>query len=108
MPQPISLSLTSTAVGCWGVPAYTPLTEDAFRTVAGSHDASGGPGRLRSPGDLTMLITSMGHINERACTRWLDHSPGDPEWERMAAPFGESVAEPLTCQTIEELLEAVS
>jgi len=55
-----------------------------------------------------MLITSMGHINERACTRWLDHSPGDPEWERMAAPFGESVAEPLTCQTIEELLEAVS
>ena len=51
---------------------------------------------------------SLGHINERACTRWLDHSPGDPEWERMAAPFGESVAEPLTCQTIEELLEAVS
>ena len=42
-----------------------------------------------------MLIATLGHINERACARWLDHSPGDPERDRMATLFGETVADPL-------------
>jgi hypothetical protein len=54
-----------------------------------------------------MLIATLGHINERACARWLDHAPGDPERDWMAALFGESLADPFTLQTIEELLDSV-
>lgn len=81
---------------------------DRAREIVQSYAASGGPGRVHSPGDFTMLIATLGHINERACARWLDHRPGEPERDRMAALFGESVADPITRQTIEELLDAVS
>jgi Ser/Thr protein kinase RdoA (MazF antagonist) len=80
---------------------------DRARTIAESYSASGGPGRVRSPGDFTMLIATLGHINERACTRWLNHPPGDPERDRMAALFGETVADPLTRTVIADLLDAV-
>ena len=76
------------------------------REIVESYTADGGPGRLRSPGDFTMLVATLGHINERACERWLDHPPDDPERDRMAALFAESVADPLTRQTIENLLDA--
>jgi len=72
-----------------------------------SYEDDGGPGRRRSPGDFTMIVATLGHLTERACARWLDHAPGDPERDRMAALVGESVADPLTRQTIEDLLDAV-
>ena len=80
---------------------------DRARTIAESYSASGGSGRVRSPGDFTMLIATLGHINERACARWLNHSPGDPVRDRMAALFGETVADPLTRSVIADLLDAV-
>ena len=88
--------------------AFAGGRADRAREIVRSYAASGGPGRLRSPGDFTMLIATLGHINERACARWLEHRPGDPERDRMAALFGESVADPITRQTIEELLDAVA
>jgi Ser/Thr protein kinase RdoA (MazF antagonist) len=87
--------------------AFSGGRADRARAIVQSYTSSGGPGRVRSPGDFTMLIATIGHINERACARWLDHPPGDPERDRMAALFGESVADPITRQTIEELLDAV-
>jgi hypothetical protein len=87
----------------WAFAAGSP---DRAREIVESYAGSGGPGRLRSPGDFTMLIATLGHINERACERWLDHPPGDPERDRMAALFGESVADPFTRATIDHLLEA--
>ena len=80
---------------------------DRARTIVDSYRASGGPGRLRAPGDFTMLIATLGHINERACARWLEHPPGDPERARMAALFGETVADPFTRSVIADLLDAV-
>ena len=88
----------------WG---FTCGRSDRAREIVQSYAARGGPGRVHSPGDFTMLIATLGHINERACARWLDHRPGEPERDRMAALFGESVADPITRQTIEELLDAV-
>jgi len=55
-----------------------------------------------------MLIATLGHINERACARWLAHAPEDPERDRMAALFAETVENPLTRSVIAELLDAVS
>lgn len=87
--------------------AFSVGRADRARAIVDSYAAAGGAGRVRSPGDFTMLIATLGHINERACARWLDHPPGAPERERMAALFGESLADPLTRQTIEELLDSV-
>ena len=78
------------------------------KEIAESYAESGGSGRVRTPGDFTMLIATLGHINERACTRWLNHPSDDPERERMAALFGETVADPLTREVITELLDAVT
>ncbi len=87
--------------------AFSAGRADRTRAIVESYTASGGPGRLHSPSDFTMLIATLGHINERACAGWLDLAPGDPERERMAALFGEIVADPFTRQTIEELLDSV-
>jgi len=87
--------------------AFAASRADRARDIVRSYTEDGGPGRLRSAGDFTMLVAALGHINERACERWLDHPPSDPERERMAALFAESVANPLTRQTIDDLLDAV-
>ena len=57
---------------------------------------AGGPGRLRRPGNFSMLIATLGHINERACAQWLAHPPGDPERARMADLFAEFSSAPVT------------
>ena len=54
-----------------------------------------------------MLIAVLGHINERAGTRWLEQPPGDPERDRMADLIAETVAAPLTRSVIADLLDAV-
>lgn len=80
--------------------------ERAARITRAYRDA-GGPGRISGPGDFTMIIASLGHINERACTRWLESPAGDPERDRMASLFGETVADPLTRAVVTDLLDAV-
>ena len=57
----------------WGFTCGRPTAHGRSRQ---SYAASGGPGRVHSPGDFTMLIATLGHINERACARWLAPSPG--------------------------------
>lgn len=89
----------------WG---FNGLRAGRAETIAASYAESGGPGRVREPGDFTMLIATLGHINERACTRWLQLRPGDPERERMAALFGETVDDPLSRSVIADLLDAVT
>lgn len=88
--------------------AFSNGRADRAQAIVRNYTASGGLGRMGSAGDFTMLIATLAHINERACSRWLDHPPGDPERDRMSALFGEFVADPFTRQTIEELLDAVN
>lgn len=80
--------------------------ERAVRITQAYRDA-GGPGRIGGPGDFTMVIASLGRINERACTRWLESPAGDPVRDRMASLFGECVAYPLTRGVVAYLLDAV-
>jgi hypothetical protein len=81
---------------------------DRAAAIVESYRACGGPGRVREPRDFTMLIAVLGHINERACTGWLEHPAGDPERDRLANLFGETVADPLTRSAIADLLDAVA
>jgi Ser/Thr protein kinase RdoA (MazF antagonist) len=78
------------------------------RALVAGYLSAGGPGRVRRPGDFSMLIATLGHINERACARWLAHPPGDPERARMADLFAEFSSNPLTRASIDQLLDAVA
>ncbi len=68
----------------------------------------GGPGRVERPGDFSMAIAQLGHIDELACRRWLDPATPAPERERHAAAVTVSLAEPLTLRLIGQLLAAIA
>jgi hypothetical protein len=69
---------------------------------------AGGPGRLTRRGNFTMVIAQLGHINERACQRWLDPSSSAADRHGAASLLGEFTDRPLTCVVIDELLDAVT
>ncbi len=69
---------------------------------------AGGPGRITGRGNFTMVIAQLGHINERACRRWLSSSASGEDRARAASLFGEFTDSPLTRGVIDELLDAVS
>ena len=89
----------------WGFAGGRP---DRARQIVDNYVDAGGTGKLRSAGDFTMLIATLGHINERACARWLAHPPGDPERDRMAALLEETIADPVTRAVVSDLLDAAS
>jgi aminoglycoside phosphotransferase (APT) family kinase protein len=67
---------------------------------------AGGPGRVRSQRDFSMLIAQLGHIGARACADWL--AAGNEEARVFAASwFAEFVDDPHTMEEISMLLDAV-
>ncbi|MEO5832097.1 MAG: aminoglycoside phosphotransferase family protein [Nakamurella sp.] len=87
-------------IGC-GEPARTRRLYTAYRDA-------GGPAELVRPGQFSMVIAALGHINERACARWLAAPPGDPERDRMAGLFGEFLDRPVTVESIDRTLAALA
>lgn len=73
------------------------------RELYATYIEAGGPGRVRSPADFSMTIAQIGHIGERACRLWLE----GVERERIAGTVEEFVADPLTRDVIDRLLEEV-
>ena len=76
------------------------------RLLYDSYISSGGPGRVRDPGDFSMLIAQLGHICEIACQRWLDPTRVN-ERERNQARIDEFLTDRLTTTTIDEILDAI-
>ncbi|CUR56491.1 putative Aminoglycoside phosphotransferase [metagenome] len=84
--------------GC-GEPARIAAVYDAYV-------AAGGPGRLETPGDLTMLIATLGHIAQEGCRRWLAATTEEDRADN-AAWVAEFLDDPVTLATVEGLLAAV-
>lgn len=78
---------------------------DRAREVYSAYRRSGGPGVVRSPGDFSMTIAQLGHINEIACRIWLGSGPD--ERRHQEARIGQAIEQPLTRAVIGELLEAI-
>ena len=78
---------------------------DRMRELFASYVEAGGPARLRTPGDLTMLIAQAGHIAQIGCERWLKATT-DEERADNAAWVGEFLDEPVTVATVEAILDA--
>jgi hypothetical protein len=74
------------------------------RELCAAYIKAGGPGRVRSPADFSMTIAQLGHIGERACRLWLE----GVERERIYGTVQEFVADPLTGDVIDRLLEEVT
>jgi aminoglycoside phosphotransferase (APT) family kinase protein len=68
---------------------------------------AGGPGRLDDRGDLTMLVAQSGHIARVGCERWLKSSTQE-ERTGNAAWVGEFLDEPVTVETVDRILLAVT
>lgn len=76
-----------------------------MRTLVAAYEDAGGPGRLRGPADLTMLLAQQGNIAREGCRRWLaattDRDRADNEaWVR------ELLDEPVLADTVEAILSA--
>ncbi|MDP2292398.1 MAG: aminoglycoside phosphotransferase family protein [Actinomycetota bacterium] len=76
------------------------------RTLHQAYVERGGPGRLRAPGDFSMLIAQLGHIGEVSCRRWLDPARVD-ERERNQARIDEFLDDRLTMASIHAILDAI-
>jgi len=77
------------------------------RALSEAYIDAGGPGRVRSPTDFSMLIAQLGHIGARACSDWLG-AQSDAARTFAASWFAEFVDDPHTMQQIEMLVDAVA
>jgi Ser/Thr protein kinase RdoA (MazF antagonist) len=77
------------------------------RDLYAAYEESGGPARVREPGDFSMPIAQLSHIGERACRLWLDAATDDAR-TRAASLADEFTGEALTRDLIDELLEAIA
>ena len=76
-----------------------------LQTLHASYVDAGGPARLGSPGDLTMLIAQTGHIAQIGCERWLAATTEEDRADNEAW-VGEFLDEPVTLETVEVILDA--
>jgi Ser/Thr protein kinase RdoA (MazF antagonist) len=77
------------------------------RELSRAYVAAGGPGRIRGPGDFSMVIAQLGHIGEIACRRWLDPRR-TAERAHNAGRVDEFLTTPITLPMIDDLLRATA
>lgn len=82
-----------------GDPARTRLLYQSYVEM-------GGPGRVRGPGDFSMLIAQLGHIGELSCRSWLDPARVT-ERERNQGRISEFLDDRLTLASIDAILHAI-
>jgi Ser/Thr protein kinase RdoA (MazF antagonist) len=85
--------------GC-GDPARIRALDEAYR-------AAGGPGRVRTMEDFGTLVAQLAHIAVTGCERWLA-ARSDAERADNAAWVSEFVDDPVTVDTLEGILDALS
>jgi len=78
------------------------------RALISAYEEAGGPGRIRKPGQFSMLIATLGHINQLAARSWLQAAPGSPERPDAEAWIRESLDDPHTRARLLELLRTIS
>jgi hypothetical protein len=54
-----------------------------------------------------MLIGQLGHIGEAGCRQWLAAGATSPQREHAATWVGEFLAQPLSRETIDGILDAI-
>lgn len=77
---------------------------ERIRLLHSAYVDAGGPGRVRGPGDLTMLIAQFGHFYELAVAPFLRMDATDEDRVRGVARFDEFDDRPLTEESIAQVI----
>jgi aminoglycoside phosphotransferase (APT) family kinase protein len=87
---------------------FARTSPDRMVALFGAYRDAGGPGRLHTRADFSLLIAQLGHIGAMQMRRWLD--PGTSATERAYALQGaeEFLDDPLSRGTIDAILAAVT
>ncbi len=80
---------------------------DRVRDLYDAYLEAGGPGRVRRPGDFSMIIAQLSHIGEISCRRWLDPTLA-AQRQHNAGRVEEFITQPLTRQMIDDILDAIT
>ena len=78
---------------------------ERMRALHAAYVEAGGPGRLKGPRDLTMVIAQTGHIARTGCERWLAATDDEARADN-AAWVAEYLDEPPTTAVVETVLRA--
>ena len=77
---------------------------DRLQSLYDAYLSHGGPGRLRTEADLSMVIAQLHHIGARQLRRWLDPALAADERVRALAGIEEFLDNPLDRAGVEEIL----
>lgn len=77
------------------------------RDIYRAYVETGGPGRVTGRHSFSMLIAQLGHIGEAGCKQWLTAEASSPEREHAATWVGEFLAQPLSIDAIDRILDAI-
>ena len=69
---------------------------------------AGGPGRVRTPTDFSLLIAQLGHIGAMQLRRWLDPATSDADRADALLGIEEFLDDPLEWATIDSILAVVT
>lgn len=77
------------------------------RAIYRAYIDNGGPGRVTDRRTFSMLIAQLGHIGEAGCVQWLTADASSPERGHAATWVGEFLAQPLSLEAIDGILDAI-
>lgn len=87
---------------------YARTSPERIATLYAAYRDAGGPGRVRTPTDFSLLIAQLGHIGAMQLRRWLDPTTSSADRAYALLGIEEFLGDPLERATIEAILAAVT
>jgi thiamine kinase-like enzyme len=83
---------------------FARTSQDRIAALYTAYCDAGGPGRVRTTADFSLLIAQLGHIGAMQMRRWLDPAASPTDRARALAGVDEFLDDPLELATIEAIL----
>ena len=87
---------------------FARTSPDRMTALYGAYRDAGGPGRVETPTDFSLLIAQLGHIGAMQMRRWLDPATSDTERAYAQRGLDEFLDDPLSRGTIDAILAVVT
>ena len=87
---------------------FARTSPDRMAALYGAYRDAGGPGRVETPADFSLLIAQLGHIGAMQLRRWLDPATSATERAHAQRGLDEFLDDPLRRSTIDAILAVVT
>ncbi|HZA71784.1 MAG TPA: phosphotransferase [Propionibacteriaceae bacterium] len=87
---------------------FARTSPERIATLYAAYREAGGPGRVRTPSDFSLLIAQLGHIGAMQMRRWLDPATSDTERAYALRGIEEFLDDPLERATIDRILAVIT